>query len=198
MITPLNSSCLQLLKGFTTKLQNFQSIRFRKPIWMPRAKSKMFKVPPRPVIPIEETLELQRLHNNYRCHVKSIRNYLELHWKEKTEETIDRDAQNQQFEEDFKTSLLLNEKWCGQLQPLRESFFENELKAKLDFEINKMEEKKAQQQAALCKVEDMVRVVKSDSKNFIMPENIDENIDKLLENETNFNYALNLKGKKIV
>lgn len=198
MIPPFNSSCVQLLNGISTKLQNFQSIRFRKPRWMPRAKSKMFKVPPRPVIPIEDTLELQRLHNNYRCQVKSIRKYLELHWKEKTEETIDYDAQKQQFEEDLKTSLLLNEKWSELLRPLRESFFENELKAKLDFEIKKMEDKKAQQQAALVKVEDIVRVVKIDSKNFITPENIDVNIDKLLENETNFNYALNLKGEKII
>lgn len=199
MISPITGGCLQfLLNGVSAKLQNFQSLRYRKPIWMPRAKSKMFKVPPRPVIPIEETLELQRLHNNYRTHIRSIRNYLELHWKEKTEETIDHEAEKREFEEDFQKSLLLNKEWSEQLKPLRENFFENELKAKLDFEIKKLEQKKAEQQSALGKVEELVRVVKVDSKKFITVENIDERIDKLFENETDFNYALNLKGEKII
>ena len=51
-----------------------QSLRWkRKPIWLPTAKSKMFKVPPRPVIPEEEAVEIKRLFNQYRTAVKSVR-----------------------------------------------------------------------------------------------------------------------------
>lgn len=51
-----------------------QSVRWkRKPIWLPTAKSKVFRVPQRPVIPTEDKLELQRLHNNYRTLMKSLK-----------------------------------------------------------------------------------------------------------------------------
>jgi len=51
-----------------------QCVRWkRKPIWLPTAKSKMFRVPKRPVIPIEEQLELQRLYNNYKTYMTSFK-----------------------------------------------------------------------------------------------------------------------------
>lgn len=45
----------------------------RKPAWLPIAKSKMFKFPPRPVIPDEEREEIKLLFNHYRTAVKSLR-----------------------------------------------------------------------------------------------------------------------------
>lgn len=45
----------------------------RKPIWLPMAKTKVFKIPPRPVVPPEEYEEMKRIHNHYRTVVKSIR-----------------------------------------------------------------------------------------------------------------------------
>lgn len=51
-----------------------QCVRWRrKPIWLPTAKSKVFRVPKRPVIPIEEHREIQRLSNNYRTYMTSLR-----------------------------------------------------------------------------------------------------------------------------
>lgn len=50
-----------------------QCVRWkRKPIWLPTAKSKIFRVPERPVIPIEDYCELKRLFNNYRTIMKSL------------------------------------------------------------------------------------------------------------------------------
>lgn len=44
-----------------------QSVRWRrKPRWLPMAKSKLFKIPPRPVMPEEEKHEWLRLNNNYK------------------------------------------------------------------------------------------------------------------------------------
>lgn len=51
-----------------------QLVRWRrKPRWLPTAKSKLYKVPQRPVVPEEERLELQRLHYNYKTQIKAIR-----------------------------------------------------------------------------------------------------------------------------
>lgn len=44
-----------------------QSVRWRrKPRWLPTARSKMFKVPERHILPDEEKQEWLRLNNNYR------------------------------------------------------------------------------------------------------------------------------------
>jgi len=51
-----------------------QCIRWkRKPIWLPTAKSKLFRVPKRPETPIEEQEEIKRLYNHYRTYMSSIR-----------------------------------------------------------------------------------------------------------------------------
>lgn len=51
-----------------------QCIRWkRKPIWLPTAKSKIFRVPKRPVLPAEDKDELQRLYNNYKTYMSSLR-----------------------------------------------------------------------------------------------------------------------------
>ena len=49
-----------------------QSIRFRKPIWLPTAKSKVFRVPKRPEIPKDEAEEIKRLYNRYRTYYRSV------------------------------------------------------------------------------------------------------------------------------
>lgn len=198
MIPQSSSNCLKLLNGVAVKLHNFQSVRYRKPSWLPRAKSKMFKVVPRRVIPIEEELELRRLHNIYRTRVKSIRAYLELQWKEKPQENVGHDAEMRKFEQDFQRSLLINKEWSEELKPERESFFANELQNKLDFELKRVEERKAKEQAELEDIEALVREVKADSKGFITADNIDESIDKVLESHEDYNYAINLKGEKIM
>lgn len=53
---------------------NCQSVRWRrKARWLPVAKSKMFRIPKRPVIPEEEQHELRRLHQIYKTNMKSLR-----------------------------------------------------------------------------------------------------------------------------
>lgn len=43
-----------------------QCVRWRKPRWLPVAKSKVFRVPERKKEDPEERAELMRLHQNYR------------------------------------------------------------------------------------------------------------------------------------
>jgi hypothetical protein len=56
-----------------TKAINQQPIRYtRKPRWLPKAPTKMFRVPVRPRIAVEEKNELFQLFTNYRTTMKSI------------------------------------------------------------------------------------------------------------------------------
>lgn len=47
--------------------------RLRKPTWLPTAKSKMWRVHVRPVIPEDEYAEIIRLHRHYKTYVKSLK-----------------------------------------------------------------------------------------------------------------------------
>ena len=48
----------------------------RKPLGSPTAKSKLFRVPQKPNLPMDETEEIRRLHNIYFTQMKSLRYYL--------------------------------------------------------------------------------------------------------------------------
>lgn len=189
---------LKLLSDVVKKMHNLHIVRYRKPFWMPRAKSKMFKIPPRIVIPLEEVVELKRLHNNYRTHRKSLRAYLVSEWQEKSEETVDHKTEKNQFVEDFQKMSLINQEWNDKLKPLRERFIEDELRNDLDVALATIEETKVNHNEHYARIEELVRQTKEDSKHFITAENIDTSIDQLLEINVEFNYALNLNGEKIV
>lgn len=46
---------------------SIQTVRFRrKPRWIPTARSKMFRVPERTIVPEDEKVELLRLNSNYK------------------------------------------------------------------------------------------------------------------------------------
>lgn len=73
-INALTMGTTGLCETFVPNSVYTQCVRWkRKPIWLPTAKSKLFRVPKRPVVPIEEKLELQRLYNNYRTYMTSFR-----------------------------------------------------------------------------------------------------------------------------
>lgn len=72
----INTLTVRNLNAYDHIISNgphIQCVRWkRKPIWLPTAKSKLFRIPNRPVIPIEEYNELKRLHNNYKTLMKSV------------------------------------------------------------------------------------------------------------------------------
>lgn len=50
-----------------------QQVRYtRKPRWVPKAPSKMYRIPKRPQISTEERNELFQLFTNYRTYMKAI------------------------------------------------------------------------------------------------------------------------------
>lgn len=62
-----------------SQLPSIQCVRWkRKPQWLGTAKTKIFRVPVKPQIPIEEVLELRRLYNYYRTNMKSLRYIIDI------------------------------------------------------------------------------------------------------------------------
>lgn len=68
-VTKINLSgriCNQLQFNVSNNPLSVQSVRWRKPLWLGTAKSKLFRVPPRRKQDPEERAELFRLSSNYK------------------------------------------------------------------------------------------------------------------------------------
>lgn len=176
---------------------NSQTIRWRKPRWVPIAKSKVFKVPPRPVVPEDEKIELKRLNNNYNTQIKSIRRYLSNKYYRFGSSEINPEEQKRQFEEDYVRCMELNNKWNEEQKVLREKRVAEKLEDELNFARNRIEREILKQQEKFELIEEIVRKEKEKSKNYITAENIDVAIEHALANPVDYNFAINLNGEKV-
>lgn len=185
-------SSLELVPN--TSYTNFQSVRFRrKPRWIPTAKSKLFKVPPRPNTPPEELEELKRLNNNYRTLMKSIRSYLHSRYNVASV-VVDHEAHEQEFLEDFQACSKINDEWNEKCRLLRESRLAKQLEDAKNEAFRRLDEGQKLKEEKMKMVEDIVRREKIASEDFITPDNIDEAIERALANPTDYNFAIDLQG----
>lgn len=90
----------------------------RKPRWLPVAKSKIYRIPKRPVITEEERLELLRINNNYKTQMRAIRRfYHEEMIKEKSSLESASSEMSQRLEADeWEKCVQLNDKWNLQVR----------------------------------------------------------------------------------
>ncbi|XP_012268621.2 probable 28S ribosomal protein S26, mitochondrial [Athalia rosae] len=171
-----------------------QSVRWwRKPRWVPMAKSKIFRIPERPKIPVDEQLELKRLHDIYKTHVRSIRRHIrdmigssvvkldeELHLKEE--------------QEDFERCWKINEDWNAARAKEREVRLAEEWKIRSEQILETMVIKDQYRKDKLETIEEKVKQLKEASKHFITADNIDQAIEDALDNPVNYNWAMDSAG----
>lgn len=182
---------------FATNYTNLITRRWaRKPISLGTAKSKLFRVPKRPQIPIEEAEEIKRLFNNYRTNMKSVRKYLESKYAVSTLETSDPEQQKKIFEEDFARCMEINDQWNAQQKVLREKQMADRLQREIELAKSTIAEYEKQHQLQMEQIEDIVRQEKERSKTFITPDSLDEAIENALANVVDYNYAIDLEGNK--
>ncbi len=60
------------LNRLTILEQQLRHIRTRKPPWIPRSKAKAFRVPPMPVVDMEEKLYMDDIQRNWRSQMRSV------------------------------------------------------------------------------------------------------------------------------
>lgn len=162
------------------------------------AKSKLFRVPKRPVIPIEEELEMRRLFNNYRTHVKSLRAYLEEKYCVSNLKTSDPEEIKRLFEEDFARCMKINDEWNEKQRIIREQQIAEELANEIELAKKKIAEHEEQMRIKTEEIEELVRMEKERSNTFILDlESLDAAIEEALVNPTDYNYAIDLDGNKI-
>lgn len=185
----------------TANYSNLATIRVkrwcRKP-WNQTAKSKVFRVPKRPVVPTEEQIEMRRLFNNYRTHVKSLRAYLEEKYCVSNLKTSDPEEIKRLFEEDFERCRKINDEWNEQQRVVREKEAAERLASEMELVVKKLEEHEEEMKLKMEEIEELVRQEKEKSKTFILDlEALDAAIEQALANPTDHNFAIDLEGNKI-
>ncbi|XP_015370743.1 PREDICTED: probable 28S ribosomal protein S26, mitochondrial [Diuraphis noxia] len=178
-----------------TKTINQQPVRYtRKPRWLPKAPSKMFRVPVRPQISTDERNELFRLFTNYRTTMKSIQKQLEyeLETSYTGQEVLQEIANKEEML--WAKSMDVNDNWNAEVALDREQRLANEREARREEILAQLIEKEEEKKKKLEAIEEIIRLEKEKSKTYITIENIDEAIEKALDHVVDHKYALDLAG----
>lgn len=176
---------------------NLQILRWkRKPRWMPVAKSKIFRVPERPVIPEDERAELMRLYNNYRNYMKSIRRYVVAKHQASLAITTDEKDIQKVFEDDFQRCNEINDKWNAAVGLERQIYFEKVLEDSVNTAKQALAKAEEKKQLQLELAENIIAEQKEAAKTFITADNIDQAIEHALANPVDYNFAIDLDGNK--
>ncbi|XP_011296782.1 probable 28S ribosomal protein S26, mitochondrial [Fopius arisanus] len=172
-----------------------QIIRWkRKPIWLPQAKSKLFKVPPRLRLPQEEAVEILRLYNNYRTNRKSIRGYLEQ-LMQASQVQFDEVSLKNAEEEDYANCSKINDEWNKELAKRREIRLAKEKENRIQETLKIFNEKKQLNEKIMEEIEGKVKRARMEAKTFITRENIDRAIEEALADVVDYNAAIDKEGR---
>lgn len=181
-----------------TKPINQQPVRYtRKPRWLPKAPTKMFRVPVRPQISTDERNELFQLFTNYRTTMKSIQKQLEYELETSyTGQEVLQEIANKE-EQLWAKCMDINDNWNAEVAVEREQRLANEREARREEILAQLIEKEEEKKKKLEAIEEIIRLEKEKSKSYITNDNIDEAIEKALDNVVDHKYALDLAGNII-
>ncbi|XP_043270925.1 probable 28S ribosomal protein S26, mitochondrial [Venturia canescens] len=172
-----------------------QTVRWRKPMWLGTAKSKIFRVPVKPVIPKEEMDEIKRLFNNYRTQRESIRRYF-IEVEAQNMIQFDEEVVRKEEEEDFMRCKQINDEWNKELAKLREKREFEALEARKEKVLENIMKKEERDKMLLEQIEEKVRKAKAEVHTFITEETIDRAIEEALGNVVNYNVAIDTEGNR--
>lgn len=193
----INTLTVRNLNAYDHIISNgphIQCVRWkRKPIWLPTAKSKLFKVPHRPVIPIEEYNELKRLHNNYKTLMKSVMSFF-IEKQKEVQFSLDTNVVQDNIQRDFEICSSINDKWNKEVAIIREERLARERKARQEEIARILEAKKERDLKLQMKIDEEINKAKEEAQTFITSKNIDEAILNALENIIDHNMAIDHKG----
>ncbi|XP_005106708.1 28S ribosomal protein S26, mitochondrial [Aplysia californica] len=181
------SSCLSRINVPTV-----QSVRYRKPRWLPIAASKEFYVrKPTPIDP-EEHEELESRYKHYRATVRGIRHYLRQELSKKTVTTkekqeLDEAAEFAWMEEEVK-------KWNQMLATSREQRQSEEERQEEERLQHVMQQKAEARLQRSLEAEKILQQNKASAVNFVTTENLEEEIEKMLDSRSDYNYAITKTG----
>ncbi|KAH9503238.1 hypothetical protein Btru_068520 [Bulinus truncatus] len=192
----LRTQFINILLKHNVSKTNFISVRFRKPKWVPIAKSKEFYVrKPTPIDP-EENAMLSVRYSQYRAEVKSIRQFLQNQMLNK-----EKNLSAQQVTDDASDLQWMEQQVLEWNKSVAES-----RTARLAEEVRQEEERILQLELAReeKKLQDRIEAEKKLQKNIavsselisnITQDKLDAAIETMLDSRSDYNFAITKSGE---
>jgi hypothetical protein len=176
-------------------VQQTRNIRIRKPPWMPRSKAKAFRVPPLKEQDSAEQAYITPIWREYKATMRSIYQLFRTELKFSDKASLKAQEEKRIQAEEEKKLLA----WNNMLN-------EELLQVQLKDEADKLEARKKQLELDLIenlriereyiKLADAnVKILKEKVKTFIDPNNLEFEIEKMLNERNDYNFAVNTSGQ---
>ena len=181
--------------GVQHQLQLKRNIRFRKPPWVPRSKAKMFRVPPLHIQAVEEKSFMTPIWDNYKAQMRSIYFLFKTEGKFSNKESL-------VAQEEKKIAMKAEEELLSRNEKINKAILKQQLLdeveklEKMKREVEEKYRKKLELDSLYYKVADeKVRKLKEKSKSFIDPNNLEYEIEKILNEKRDYNFAIDASGR---
>lgn len=180
-----------------TSLGQRITVRYaRKPIWLPTAPSKLFRIPKHDFYTPQEIERIHKLSNEFRNQEAAIREYFKHEFYIPAtkagglpQEFIDREKEENQ------QRLKENQEENARIAVVREQAMSDQLK-KLE---TRLLDTKCQMEEDLLKeamkVDEYIDKQLSDPKSIVTRDNIEQVIDEAMDNPVNFEFYIDKSGK---
>lgn len=170
----------------------------RKPIWMPTARSKLFRIPEHTFYSQEEVEQIKTLHTAYKAQVYSLNQFMKHEFFIPASQSggLPPDFVAKEMEKD-KLALTENDQENARVAKIRESALNQRV---TELELTILKEKEVREQRLIEDaqfVDDYVNNLEADSESFITPDNIEAMIEKAIANPVSFEYAIDPRGRKL-
>lgn len=181
-----------------TPLSHRIFVRFaRKPIWMPTAPSKLFRIAEHNFYTPEEVKQIYTISRAFKAQEQSIQEFMKHEFYIPATQSGGLPAEFIEKEAELDKRLYEeNERENARVAKLKEEAFNQQLRAMEDKIMEEKMNKEERFMETARKIDQYVKDQKSDPNSFVTPDNIDAIIEQALENPVNFEYCIEISGNK--
>lgn len=171
-------------------------VRFRKPIWMPTAPSKLFRIPAHTFYTPEEIVQIKNLDIHHKYQMYSINKFMEKEFYIPATQLggLPKEFVEVEQKEDEKIRAE-NDKINAKVAKERERYFSNflrEMEEKvMELKLDREEELVELGKSIDSYIEDQI----SNPDNFVTPENLDAQIEKAIGSPSSYEFFIDRSGK---
>lgn len=182
-----------------TALRQTVIVRYaRKPIWMPTAPSKLFRIPEHTFYSPEEIIEIKKLDAAYKAQLQSISEFMRIEFFIPAEQSggLPNEFIEREKEEDEKI-YRENERKNQEIAKQKEEFMANQFRS---LEEQVLDEKLSREDFLMRKgmeLDEYIKAQKADPLSVVTPDNIEIAIDRAMDNPVDFEYCIDRRGRRI-
>lgn len=173
-------------------------VRFRKPIWMPTAPSKLFRmsVLERKFYDADEVEQIRKLNSVYNAQMESIGKFMLREFYEPASKAGGIPAEFLEVErKEDELIFKENDEINAAIAKQKEEFFNKRIR---DLEDKVMEEKFSREELVIQasqQVDDYIKKHKDNPESCLTPENFETVISKAMENPTSYEFCIDKSGR---